>query len=61
MEEYKETEERVVVKEEEEVDDKKEGNEAKFKKCEQEEGGLEDITLQKPPKIKKKHVDVAIL
>ena len=41
----------MVEKEGGQVDDKREGNEAKLKECEQEEG--EDITLKEPPKIKK--------
>ena len=41
----------MVVKEEEQVHYKREGNEAKLKECEQEEG--EEITLKEPPKIKK--------
>ena len=47
MEEDKETEERVVVKEREQEDDKRGEN---VKECEQEEG--EEITLKEQPKIK---------
>ena len=51
MEEDKETEERVEVKEGEQEEDKREENEAKLMEYKEKEG--EEITPKEPPKINK--------